>query len=80
MARRTVASLWGFVFPLRRTLFGCIEEILEGAPDLQARPAVCEPEPEARGGESRRNSEEEHRVLETGENEQDTERRPEYAP
>src|SRR3712207_1240371 len=79
LAGRAVAAVWGFLFLVWWTLFGGVEEVFEGAPDLGARLVVGESEPVARGGECRGDAEEEQRVLEPREHEQHGERRPKQA-
>src|SRR3712207_771521 len=80
LAGRTIPAVDGFLPLVGRTLFGGVEEVLEGVPDLAVRLAVCEPEPEPRSGERGGYAEQEQRILRPGEHEEHGERRPEYAP
>ena len=76
---RPVAAVDRGLF-VRRACFGGVEQVVEGAPDLDARLAVGELEPEARPCERGGNTKEKDGVLCPGENEQHGERRPEDTP
>src|ERR687893_557901 len=67
LAAGTIAAVMRFLW--RLALFGVVEQVVEGASQLQASPAVGEPEPEGRRREHRQDAEEEERALHPGEGE-----------
>src|ERR671912_2151494 len=77
LAAGTIAAVLRFLW--RLALLGVVEQVVEGASQLQASPAVGEPEPEGRRREHRQDAEEEERALHPGENEQCGQRGPENA-
>src|SRR5215213_1506148 len=77
LAAWTIAAVMRFL--LRLALFGGVEQVVEGASQLQASPAVSEPEPEGRRREHGQNAEEKERALHPGEHEQCGQRGPQDA-
>src|SRR5918995_1608964 len=77
LAAGTIAAVLRFLW--RLALFGVVEQVVEGASQLQASPAVGEPEPEGRRREHGQDAEEEERALHPGEYEQCGQRGPQNA-
>src|ERR671913_410742 len=77
LAAGTIAAVLRFLW--RLALFGVVEQVVEGASQLQASPAVGEPEPEGRRREHGQDAEEEERALHPGEHEQCGQRGPQNA-
>src|SRR5215213_4553045 len=79
LAVRPVAAVLRIPNLFGLALFDGVEEVVEGASYLQARPGVCEPEPEGRRREAGQDAEEEERALHPREYEQSGQRGPEDA-